>query len=480
MKRLFFLWVLIITGCSRDYLNKTNPAVVSYGDVFLTIEDFESALAGCYSSMAKAHTTTILLGDILSDNVFVSKYSLTSPWALLDHLVISSENQIISDYWFANYQSIQICNLLLSRSEIANITDARLEVIQLEAKFIRAFSYFNLLRSFGGVPLYFENVDIDKTFEIPRASEKEISDAIISDLNEVLQIDNLRRQLGLDKTIGRVNSTAAKVLLSKLYLWTYDYKSAEILLKEIIDSNKYSLSNFHDLFSADNTSDAEIILGIFYERVNGFSSPFAATTVPYNQIGIYPNIDRYFGSGMCNIENYFMEKLSTNDLRRTLIDSAIFRSLSSTIDTNIYSLKYVDPLTTSDGFSGSNTIIYRYADILLMYADALNEDGDHDGAINYLNLVRNRSQLVDLSHGKSKEEIREIISDERQKEFILEGDRWFDLRYRGIGYFKSVINDFTSKAVLTKDLNVQDHFLLLPLPSSELLIKPILNQNVGY
>lgn len=474
----FVILVIVFSGCNKEFLDKRNPASVTYGDVYKNKNDFNTALAGCYSSMANTVTTTILLGEILSDNVFVSKYSLTSPWALLDHYTISSENDVVGDYWFSNYRSIQRSNILIDRVKNAVISDSEIKIIELEAKFIRAFSYYNLLRSFGGVPLYLQEVDIDQTFDKPRSSENDISDAIISDLNEVLMIDQLRS--GDVKTTGRITTDVAKMLLSKLYLWNHDYAKAENILKDIIDSDHYFLSDFDELYSADFNGNSEIIFGIFYDRVSGFGSPFAASTVPYNQIGIYPNIDRYFGSGLCNIENYFMSKFTSSDKRKTLCDTAIFRSLSSTLDTNIYSIKYVDPLTTADGFSGSNTIIFRYADVLLMYADVLVEKGELNRSIDYINMVRHRSNLHELVGNFSKLEIKDIISNERQKEFILEGDRWFDLRYRGIEYFRSEINDFKHHAVLTKNIEVYDHFNLLPIPSSEILLKPILEQNPGY
>jgi hypothetical protein len=188
------------------------------------------------------------------------------------------------------------------------------------------------------------------------------------------------------------------------------------------------------------------------------------------------------GSGYGNIEPFITSKFSPEDKRITeLIDEATFENLGL-LDTNIYSRKYVDTLTTFNSLGGANIIILRYADVLLMYAEALNENGKTAQAYQYINQVRNRAGIEDLPEGYTKEQMFQALADERQKEFIMEGDRWFDLIYRGREFLKQEMEDYTPNAYLEQNRNlvVMDHFILFPIPEQQRQIKPVLEQNLGY
>src|SRR5690606_11286400 len=123
-----------------------------------------------------------------------------------------------------------------------------------------------------------------------------------------------------------------------------------------------------------------------------------------------------------------------------------------------------------------------YADVLLMYAEALNENGKTEQAYMYVNRVRGRANAGDLPADLSKQQMFEALADERQKEFLLEGDRWFDLRFRGMDYLKREMNAFMPHAHQSQNqgLQVRDAHMLFPLPEEQLLIKPVLKQNAGY
>src|SRR5690606_10463387 len=132
--------------------------------------------------------------------------------------------------------------------------------------------------------------------------------------------------------------------------------------------------------------------------------------------------------------------------------------------------------------SSSNTIILRYADVLLMYAEALNENGKTAQAYQYINMVRNRAGLGDLPEGFSKDQMFQALADERQKEFVMEGDRWFDLRFRGMDYLGREIDEFKPNAYLDqiKNIQVESHHILFPIPEEQIQVKPVLHQNTGY
>jgi hypothetical protein len=181
------------------------------------------------------------------------------------------------------------------------------------------------------------------------------------------------------------------------------------------------------------------------------------------------------------VEQYIAGKFDPQDKRARLIDTLTFENLGL-IDTNVFSRKYVDTLTTFNGWSGSNTIILRYADVLLMYAEALNENGKTAQAYQYINQVRERAGIGDLPEGYSKQQMFEALAAERQKELLMEGDRWFDLIYRGFDFLKREMEAYIPNAYLEQNriITVKDNCMLFPIPESQIQVKPVLEQNPGY
>ena len=183
--------------------------------------------------------------------------------------------------------------MLIDRLATSTVEDSDKKLFEAEARFLRAYSYFNLVRIFGGVPLYDELVDIETIYNTPRSSSDEVLDLVISDLNEAKNIDSYRTAEDPDGT-GKASTTAAKTLLGKVYLWKKDFQNAETTLADVIATSGKQLEDLSVLYDPDQPFNNEVIFSINYDRVNGFSSPFAGTTIPYNSpMGtVYPNITR--------------------------------------------------------------------------------------------------------------------------------------------------------------------------------------------
>jgi len=484
---VFGLLVLLITGCSKDYLNRNSPAALTYDKIYNTPADFESALAGCYLAIEGPANTNIFLGDIPSDNLYETRFQPTGDLADFDDLTFSAQNSTLGTYWANNYTTIERVNLLIDKMTKSGIDPTEQSRITAEAKFLRAYSYFNLVRVFGGVPLYEKPSDINTVYTTVRSTPKDVLDFAVSDLKAAESVDTLRTPQQLATAGGRVSTIAAKTLLGKVYLWENDFADAEATLADIVaHSGSYALEpDLSALYAPDNPFDQEIIFSINYDRAIGFSSPFVNAFIPYNApptLGIYPNITVPTGGGNGLIEPYVAAKFSSGDKRAALIDTAIFANLGI-VDTNIYSRKYIDTLTTFNSLSGSNTIILRYADVLLMYAEALNQDGKTAQSYQYINMVRNRAGIGDLPTGYTQDQMFQALADERQKEFLLEGDRWFDLRFRGLAFLTQTMNDFIPHAYLLRNRSMQvtSNLQLFPIPSDQIQLKPtVLTQNPGY
>jgi len=484
---IFSLIILLAMGCSKNYLDRNNPATLTYSDIYNTPDDFEAALAGCYQSIQGPSTTNIFIGDLPSDNVYVSRFQPTGDLTDFDDLNYNAQDGTLDTYWANNYTTIERVNLLINKMTNSGIDSTQRLRITAEAEFLRAYSYFNLVRVFGGVPLYKTPTDINTVFNVSRSTPQDVLNFAVGDLKAAENVDSYRTPGQLDSAGGRATTMAAKTLLGKVYLWEKDFPDAETTLADIVSNpGPYALEpNLSALYNPNNPFDQEIIFSVNYERATGFGSPFVNAFIPYDApptLGIYPNITEADGSGDGMIEPYVAAKFTSGDKRAALMDTAIFSVLSQ-VDTNIYSLKYIDPQTTFDYLSGSNTIILRYADVLLMYAEALNEDGKTAQAYQYINMVRERAGIADLPAGYSHDQMFQALADERQKEFLLEGDRWFDLRYRGITFLEQEMSAFIPNAYLTRDQNIQltNKLLLFPIPSAEIQLKPgVLTQNPGY
>ena len=487
MKRIINFTVILsflmgIFSCGDDFLDRNHPGTLSFDKIYKTKKDFDAALAGCYSSFQSQANINIWFGDFPSDNVYVSRFNATGDWVEIKRHVIMATNAEFRSIWQNSYTTIQRVNLLLEKMSGSSIDDADKKKIAAEAKFLRAYSYFYMLRLFGGVPLYNHYVDVQETYDVPRASVEEVKNLIIADLEEAKNIDSYRSSG--ENAVGRATAVAAKMLMAKTCLWVKDFANAETLLADIVNHpGGLDLEDFDVLYHPDKPVNKEIIFSINYDRVSGFTFPYMSSFVPYQSPpgSVYPNIDQHTGNGYGMLEPYVVAKYTADDKRLSLVDTLTFEWLTFT-DDNIFTLKYVDRTATLNSGSGSNLIVLRYADVLLMYAEALNENGKTAQAYPHINRVRHRAGLGDLPSGYSKERMFQALADERQKEFIMEGDRWFDLVFRGLTFLKKEMEAYKPHAYLdgNKNFALKDNCLLFPIPESQLQIKSVLQQNPGY
>ena len=476
------LAVLILAGCGKSFLEKDNPAALTYDKFYKTEADFEAAIAEAYLQAASQSEGLMEVNEASSDNSYVNSLNSTSGVASFDFLSVSSSLGSIRDFWFKCYATITRCNMVISRLPGSTVSSQKQQVYTSEAKFLRALTYFNMVRVYGGVPLYDQEItDMETVYANGRASVEDTYAFIINDLLAAQNIDQEREQAGITNSGNRASSMAVKGLLGKVYVYNKQYGEAATLLQNLVNDNhtydlyRDDLSNIYDPEKPINT---EVIFCFNYERVSGQSCPLTFRTLPKNSQGILPNVTGDNGNGDFNIEPATYAKFEANDKRRELF--GIYRTTVNDEEVEfIYSKKYLDIGANSSG-SSSNFIVLRYADILLTLADALNQSGQTDLAYPYINDVRTRAGLEELPAGYTKEQMNEAIERERQLEFIMEGDRWFDLCQRGTDYLKSTLNEFFPTSN-TPDAIVEDYKALFPLPSDQCDLKPgILTQNPGY
>lgn len=384
----------------------------------------------------------------------------------------NAENGMLYEIWKQHYKAITLANIAIERIPAIGMNVNRRDRLVNEAKFLRGLLYFNLVRMFGTVPLLLNEVE-SSTPEV--SSVDEIYAQIIADLQDA---ENLPPSQPEGR--GKATSGAAKSILAKVYLTRGQYESAKTKCEEVIASNLYELwDDFVDIFKIENRGLKEAVFSVGF-GTNGGKLIFWEMSQMHVRLlppeltaaGLASNTLGWTGPSTALVDSYLPQ-----DERRNV---TVFNAFNETAHGTTYNIpfsryyfrKYWDT-TDPEEFTTSTTAendfpVIRYADVLLMYAEALNELGDSDGAHDALNEVRVRAGLTELS-GLGKENFRTALLEERKLEFAAEGHRWFDLVRFG------KLEDVVSAA--KPGVTPQPKHYLFPIPQIERDLNGNLPQN---
>ncbi|MGB3798855.1 MAG: RagB/SusD family nutrient uptake outer membrane protein [Lewinella sp.] len=400
--------------------------------------------------------------------------------------------------WWANfYRLINRANTVIASVNQAGLSMEVEEAKIAEARYLRAFAYFHLVKWFGGVPLQLDmTTDFsDEAVKKPRATIQEVYDVIVEDLMyaETRLPDTW---MGADR--GRATGMAATALLGKVYLnmgglplqQTDKFPLAVNQFQAVVNSGQYALEeNFADIFDINNEFNSELVFIRPNVRELGAGTVLTffagAPNTPFaNRNGQYQ-----FG-----FTEDFYNSFDTTDMRRDVTLQYSYTDANGRPvtynspdnpqlpfggyngDKGIAFGKLKDPLNDVNAFSHTNDIIYmRYADVLLMLAEALNETGQSAEALTYLNMVRQRAGLNDITT-TDEGELREIIKQERKWELAGEYQEFPDLQRWG-DIEESLANNRDAQIFGTVyDPRIE----LLPIPQSQIDVNENLEQNPGY
>ncbi|HRL65009.1 MAG TPA: RagB/SusD family nutrient uptake outer membrane protein, partial [Segatella copri] len=376
----------------------------------------------------------------------------------IDHFTEKPSNGILSSYWANFNNNVYRCNLLLDQIDGANFAENLKKQYKGEAMFIRALNYFNMYRIWGGVPATKHVVSAAEALKVARYSDEQMFDLIAGDLKEIVD-NNYLPETYSSADMGRATSGAAKALLGKVYLTFHKWTEAKDILSQLI--GKYQLvSPIAQVFDVDNKNNNEIIFAVhFNKEIEGEGHSYW-----YNLTN---------ASDDTNQTSSLLNTFPTGDARKDLITYV-------QVEKNVRLMnKFYDTKSPTFKTVGNDQILLRYADVLLMYAEALNEiqyDASEGSlALKYLNAVRQRAGISNLTAKQlpTQEKFRKSILVERQREFPYEGQRWFDLVR--MGFAKSVMAE--------NGVEIKDYQLLFPIPQQEIEKvgdKSILWQNPGY
>lgn len=441
-----FLAIIFLFSSCEDDLDKPLLGSLTAGTFPQSESDAILAVNGVYNSLRvwNIHTGGFPLLDIMSDQLTKGSNpgdgTAIAPYENFSHTATEGSGE----RWYKTlYQAIRRANLVITLvPDIQMDEDLRTRIVA-EARFLRAYFYSQLVRGFGDVPLV---VTTDPPLGLGRTPTSEIYDQVIfPDLEYAAQNLPLKSEYDSEDA-GRVTSGAAKALMARLYLFLGDYENAEQYAMEVINSSQYELEdNFSDAFSEANEFGVESVF-----EIGAVPFPFGQGGNQYaNTMGIRGTPNRGWGFGRPDYD--WILTLQDNDDPR-MDASVIFlgevlggvttEGDGSTPDTTmedgeiveieVYNQKIWHPGEGTQESFGFNKRIIRYADVLLMAAEALNENNKPAEALVYLNRVRQRARggdntiLPDITT-TDKDELRQAIADERNYELAFEGLRFWDL-----------------------------------------------------
>lgn len=450
IKNKFLLPVLIMlliatAGCKKEFFDKK---LYGIQDQLATIKDEVSALAltnGCYAFVDgtdwwSGRFDRLMLECSSDDGWGGNDYQdrPTEIGSMAFTNALNSDNGYVQSLFNNLYQGVRNCNNLIAVIPNAPITPALKKRAIAEAKFLRAYYYFELVKNYGDCVLY-TNLPTSSDL-IPRSPAKDVYAQIVKDLKEAsADLPEVDAYAAADK--GRATKGAAVALLSRAYLFMEDYANAETTAQTVIQSNKYDLlPNYGDLWKVNNPWSKESLFEIGYFPDTKFSTGVRATTMTWaTSDGGWG----WFGL-TSNLENAFIAE--GDDVRRknTIVkegdpiegENRVHPAYNNQHTSGRHFRKLYVPIAERGGLYGNqplNTIIVRYAEVLLIYAEAAAFNGKSLEALVALNKVRQRVGLTPKA-GLSGDVLKQAIWNERRLEFAGERTyRWDDIRRIKIG-----------------------------------------------
>ena len=457
------LLTLALSGWScQGFLDENPKNFIAPTNYYQSASDALASVNAVYDMLSHwgAYDREIyLLTELSTDNMDL--LTTNQERVQIDDYQMDAGNSIFRNAWQNLYEGATRANITVDRVPGIKSMDAKLrDRIVGEARFLRAFYYYNLVRLWGDVPLVMKEVASLEGLNIPRTPAADVYTQIIADLQYAEQTLP-PKYTGAD--VGRVTSGAARSLLTSVYLTRKQWPLAAAKAQEVIDSKAYQLyDNYADNFAIPLKNGKESIFegqalantgGNDQSRMYTNFAPMPANEFgqrAYGGFGPTPELFASYEPGDTRKALYLTEQ-GGKKLPRPLFN------------------KYVDPAGTENNNS-NNWPYLRYADVLLMAAEALNEAGKTTEALPYLNQVRKRAGLAPVT-GTDQAEVRAAIRKDRRLELVLEGHRWFELVRYG-----TLVS--TMKAAGKNQ--VQEVNNLFPIPLRELDTNPALTQNPGY
>ena len=505
-------------GCNHDEFLTEVPSD------FVSPENFYRNAGDAIAAVNAAYATFITLRSPLSSSSYVgrnfwmvaeyptevvtSRLSAGNERSLVDnyHTQFSSSHSYLEGIWYAAYAGINRANSVLNRVPAVPMNETRRDQILGEARFLRALHYYNLAGLFGGVPLKLDETQSIENEPIPRSTAAETWEQIFTDLTAAAEV---LPAAWPSSDYGRATRGAALALLGKAYLQSAATTNTPAHYAQALSAFRqvtgYALdSDYASLFTGQNERSPEIIFSLQNIRVDGLGGRITEWFSPRTSPQVYPP----GAQGQFQAERAFYDSYNPTDVRKegTWLTEFVkangdtirwewvsgIQSSSKYGSTGPVPRKYLDWGAPSDGAEEPDVILLRYADVLLSMAEAINEQsGPTTEAYGFVNEVRARAEVGQLTPGLSQDQFRDSLSLERRYELALEMHGIFDSR-RNWDWAKARLEEsmtdistknkspFTSSTTKFDARPISDKWRLYPIPAGACELNPLLTQNPGW
>ncbi len=510
---LLIIFAVSLYSCAR--LDENPQSFIPASQFYKTEADAKEATTACYYMLNAGDSPTpggataqtpynVLFStgmEMMTDDINPGP-GATNPdvrsQAVLQH---NSAGLRVLQLWQWHYLGIRFCNIAIAKIPQITFATANLPIQKryiAEAKFLRALYYFNLVRLYGDVPLILDDQDVFNTssIQVPRTPAAAVYAQIEQDL---LDAQAVLPATYTSSDLGRATSGAATALLSKVYLTEQKWSSAATAAETVIGSGTYGLfSNYSQVFLPAYKNGIEHIFSAQFKsnsqgQGNGNAPRGARTAVP-GLTASYADQLVYYKVGPDKFFSIYKLYHPTDQRKKYSFatkflgsDNKYYSTLNAPGDTVPFLNKYFDPGVGSQlSESAANVPIIRYSEVLLIAAEAENEanGGPTGAAYNYVNLVRTRAGIPNLTPGLDVNQFRDSVYLERRLELVWEWQRWFDLvREKGnpvSGFIDANGGRLLPSLQAVGKNSVAVKHYLYPIPLQEIQLNPKLTQNPGW
>jgi hypothetical protein len=483
------------SSCNKDFLYKTDPTRISSNDFYKDKTQIEQAVNGVFGQLQGIINSQWLFNELPSDKTTIDfnpgDRGQAPSIEAFEYWQVNSGTSNLVGMYNSYYSAIYNINNTLSKIPTAVATDSIKNLATGQLKFLRGYFYFELTQYFGDVVLITEPiVETSKAWDYLRDPKEKVYTQIENDLKEAA---NLLQPKYTAANLGRPTKGSALALLGKFYLTKKQYPEAVNTLKSVLSLGNDLLPSYADVFDPKKKNSVESVFEVQYQGGNdlGEWSSFIYTFAPRISKGAVTGWPQSNPGGWNIPTNDMIAQYEAGDARK---DASVGLDFKSPITGDVvpYIKKYNHPHTIY-GRTDDNWPVLRYSDVLLMLAEAINEQGGPTSeAFDYMNRVRVRAKLNPLT-GLDQQSFRTAVLKERRVELAFENWRWFDLkRTKSATELTTYLNAYgaTERAHPTvgrqgipnsnTDYIFEPHEALYPIPSTEILVNNKLSQNQGY
>ena len=515
MNKIFIIVAVACTivSCKKDFIELSPSDEIPVTNYYKTEAQFRMALTATYQPLRDLENNDFYTAEMRTDNTNYQYYAINRGTAYtmredIANYMDDPSNNYSNNIYFACFSGISRANILLDRIDGGTLSDAAKNDIVGQTKFLRAFYYFKLVRYFGAVPLFIHEVTNAEQAFLPRSSADSVYALIIDDAKDAIaKMGNPVFTSG--KQSGQASKGSATMLLSEVYITQKKYPEAEALLNTLSTMGYDLLAKYSDVFSTANKNSKESIFEVQYLEglQGGQQSQFIYYFLPRSTNTTVITGVKTDNSGIGGWNTPTQDIINAYEAGDTRKDASIAVAEGTYNSSNIFTFsanksiigyapaagkvgvpyikKYLNP-HTNPGNTNDDWPIYRYADALLLLAEAKNEQGKGAEALIPLNRVRARA-FGDATHNitvTDPNSLRDIIAHERRVELAFENHRWHDLVRTG-----KAIEVMTAYGIKAKQqysylspasFNITPSRLLYPIPQSERDLNIDLSQNDGY